>query len=194
MSHIEIERLSTKIARFYALPSPETTKMPEIHKEAIFPRSPEALFHQVNRIADYPQFLPWCSKTEIHHQNEHETEATLHVQKGLLRFSFRTFNRLQKPHWIEMNLVEGPFRSLLGRWEFIALGASEEATKVKFTLSYEFSNLALSMTLNPLMNQLAETFLEAFSTQCEWPKNEQLNEELLHQIDHNLSKIDKILR
>jgi ribosome-associated toxin RatA of RatAB toxin-antitoxin module len=134
--------------------------MPHICKEALVREAPETLFDLVNDIESYPTFLPWCINTEIHHQNERETDATLHIQKGFLRFSFRTFNTLDRPGSIHMKLIEGPFKSLEGEWSFIPL--EEEATKVKFSLCYEFSNRALAMTLSSTMEKLAETFLDAF--------------------------------
>ncbi len=140
--------------------------MAEIIKEAISPHSPETLFNLVANIPSYPQFLPWCPKTEVHNpENPLLTDATIYVQKGFIKFSFRTLNTNKKPDSIEMNLLEGPFRELKGLWEFIPLG--DQACKVKFTLFYIFSNRAFEMTLNPVMQKLADSFLEAFCRQAD---------------------------
>jgi ribosome-associated toxin RatA of RatAB toxin-antitoxin module len=134
--------------------------MPQICKEALVAKPAQKIFDLVNHVRDYPHFLPWCINAEVHHQSETETDATLYVQKGFLRFSFRTLNTLKKPELIEMNLIEGPFKTLKGKWQFVAL--NREATKVMFCLSYEFSNRALAMTLSSTMEKLADTFLDAF--------------------------------
>jgi ribosome-associated toxin RatA of RatAB toxin-antitoxin module len=161
--------------------------MAEIIKEAISPHSPSAMFDLVADIHSYPKFLPWCPKTEIHNPgNPLLTDATIYVQKGFIKFSFRTLNTNKKPDSIEMNLIEGPFRELKGLWEFLPLGAlgdlsgldnldkdknsAPKACKIRFSLSYIFSNRALDMTLNPLMQNLADSFLDAFCREAMKPK------------------------
>ncbi len=167
--------------------------MTEILKEALVSRPAEVLFDLVSDIAAYPHFLPGCPKVEIHHQTETETEATLFVQKGWVKFSFRTRNKNERPGsipledqdagflttsfishreisearhnkvsegYITMELVEGPFRALTGKWTFTPL--NNDACKVSFRLNYEFSQRAFQMTLNPAMEKLAETFVTAF--------------------------------
>lgn len=140
--------------------------MTEILREALVPHPPEKMFNLVADIASYPQYLPGCPKVHIHHQSDTETDATLFVQKGWAKFSFRTLNTNHKPHSIDMRLIEGPFQNLNGKWEFLPLGEKGEASKIRFTLSYAFSNRALNMTLNPAMEKLADTFLEAFCKQA----------------------------
>ena len=137
--------------------------MPQILKEAIVPYPAETMFNLVTDIAAYPEFLPWCSKVVIHSHSETETDATLFVQKGWVKFSFRTRNTNQRPSCTTMELLEGPFQQLNGKWEFFPLGGEKEkGTKIRFSLEYVFANLALNMTFNPVMEKLANTFLEAF--------------------------------
>jgi ribosome-associated toxin RatA of RatAB toxin-antitoxin module len=164
-----------RISRFYPrIPKEQGIKkpiMPEIIKEALVPYSPEAMFSLVTDIESYPLFLPWCPKVQIHehialNENTAQTDATLFVQKGFIKFSFRTKNTNKNRESIEMHLIEGPFQELQGTWEFTPLGDSHDACKIKFSLSYVFSNRALDMTLNPLMQKLADSFLDAFSTRA----------------------------
>ncbi|PKM01470.1 MAG: ubiquinone-binding protein, partial [Gammaproteobacteria bacterium HGW-Gammaproteobacteria-6] len=36
-----------------------------IQRSALLPYPAQALFDMVNDVASYPQFLPWCSATEV---------------------------------------------------------------------------------------------------------------------------------
>lgn len=163
--------------------------MPEIVKEALVPHSREAMFDLVLDIQSYPLFLPWCPKVEIHTQevsteepNTTFTDATLFVQKGFMSFSFRTKNLNKKADFIQMNLIEGPFKELHGTWEFLPLSPEPvdqkklDACKIKFSLSYVFANRALDMTLNPMMQKLADSFLDAF---CQRAREFDFNSSLL---------------
>ena len=61
--------------------------------------------------------------------------ARLDLGLGALRTWFTTENTLAPPHHIDLKLVDGPFRSLTGRWQFHAL--DESACKVTLTLDFE---------------------------------------------------------
>src|SRR5699024_7488750 len=86
--------------------------------------------------------------------------ASLEIAKGGVRHTLTTRNELLMPQAIEMNLVEGPFRNLKGRWHFKALG--ESACKVVLTLEFEFSGSLSRMTFGPIFNQAATTMVDAF--------------------------------
>jgi ribosome-associated toxin RatA of RatAB toxin-antitoxin module len=64
------------------------------------------------------------------------------------------------PEAIEMQLVEGPFRNLSGRWYFKPL--QDNACKVVLTLDFEFSGSLSRMTFGPIFNQAANTMVDAF--------------------------------
>ena len=59
-----------------------------------------------------------------------------------------------------MTLIDGPFKSLHGRWEFIAL--REDACKVQFVLNYEFSNKVLEQMIGPVFQSIANSFVDSF--------------------------------
>jgi len=60
-----------------------------------------------------------------------------------------------------MQLVDGPFRRLHGKWMFIPLG--DEGCKVELKLEFEFSNRLLDMTVGPVFSQIANSLVDAFS-------------------------------
>ncbi|AHI28101.1 type II toxin-antitoxin system RatA family toxin [Marinobacter similis] len=132
----------------------------QIDKTALVMHSAERMFHLVNDVARYPEFLPWCANTEIHEQNADEITASMEIAKGGVRHTLTTRNQLQQPEVIEMNLVDGPFRNLAGRWHFKPL--SDDACKVILTLEFEFTGSLSRMAFGTVFNQAAATMVDAF--------------------------------
>ena len=118
------------------------------------------MFNIVNDVRAYPEFLPWCSSTQIIHEDEHQLEATLHLSKAGLKYSFTTRNQLHPHDRMEIQLVEGPFSKLVGVWTFEAL--SEEACKVSLDLQFEFANKLAGMAMGKVFNQVATTMVDVF--------------------------------
>lgn len=132
----------------------------QIDKSALVMHPAERMFHLVNDVARYPEFLPWCVDTEIHEETGDQIVASMDIAKGGIRHRLTTRNQLLLPDTIEMNLVDGPFRDLSGRWHFRSL--DENACKVILTLEFEFSGSLSRMTFGPVFNQAATTMVDAF--------------------------------
>lgn len=114
----------------------------------------------VEDIAAYPEFLPWCGDAQIVSSTEGVTIAALTIDFHGIRQRFSTENRPDGPEFIRMKLVSGPFRALIGHWQFKALGP--DASKVALRLEYEFSNRVLSAAIGPVFRQITSTLVEAF--------------------------------
>ncbi|WP_372987788.1 type II toxin-antitoxin system RatA family toxin [Marinobacter sp.] len=132
----------------------------QIDKTALVMHSAERMFQLVNDIARYPEFLPWCAGAEVHDRGEEQVTASLEIAKGGIRHRLTTRNQLLMPEAIEMNLVDGPFQNLTGRWHFKAL--DDNACKVILTLEFEFSGSLSRMTFGPVFSQAANTMVDAF--------------------------------
>ncbi|RIA19874.1 ribosome-associated toxin RatA of RatAB toxin-antitoxin module [Ectopseudomonas oleovorans] len=131
-----------------------------IQRSALLPYPAQALFDLVNDVASYPQFLPWCSASQVLEVSEAHMLASLEVAKGSLSQRFVTRNTLLPGQRIEMNLQEGPFSRLHGVWEFKALG--EKACKITLDLSFDYAGPLVRATLGPLFNQATNTMVDAF--------------------------------
>jgi len=131
-----------------------------IQRSALLPYPAQALYDLVNDVASYPQFLPWCSASEILEASEAHMLASLEVAKGGIGQRFVTRNVLLPGQRIEMNLQEGPFTSLNGIWEFKALG--DKACKISLDLTFDYAGPLVRATLGPLFNQAANTMVDAF--------------------------------
>ena len=134
--------------------------MPRVEKSVLIERSAQQMFDLVEDVESYPQFLPWCNQTRVDFRDESKTVATLHVNFHGVKSHFTTENAKKIPLWMDMKLVDGPFRSLLGEWRFKPL--AENACKVEFQLSYEFSSKLFEKIIGPVFNQITNTFVEAF--------------------------------
>ena len=131
-----------------------------IQRSALLPYPAQALFDLVNDVASYPQFLPWCSASEVLDVSATHMRASLAVAKGGMSQRFVTCNTLVPGQSIEMNLEEGPFNQLHGVWVFKAL--NEKACKISLDLSFDYAGPLVRATLGPLFNQAANTLVDAF--------------------------------
>ncbi|MCK7547417.1 type II toxin-antitoxin system RatA family toxin [Marinobacter koreensis] len=132
----------------------------QIDKTALVMHSAERMFELVNDIARYPEFLPWCADAEIVDETGEHITASLEIAKGGIRHRLTTRNQLRMPEVIEMNLVDGPFRNLSGRWHFKPL--DDNACKVILSLEFEFSGSLSRMTFGTVFSQAANTMVDAF--------------------------------
>lgn len=135
--------------------------MKKIVRHAIVPYSPAQMFALVDNIPEYPKFLPWCaSAREICRDNE-EVEASIEIAKGGVRKAFTTKNKLTRDRQIDLDLVDGPFRTLKGHWKFEPLKGGE-ASKVTLDLEFEFSSRILTATVGPVFSGIANSLVDAF--------------------------------
>ncbi|HLD66679.1 MAG TPA: type II toxin-antitoxin system RatA family toxin [Pseudomonas sp.] len=131
-----------------------------IQRSALLPYPAQVLYDLVNDVARYPEFLHWCSKTEVLEVSDSLMRASLGVAKGGLSQRFVTRNTLVYGQSIEMNLEEGPFNQLHGVWVFKALG--DKACKISLDLTFDYAGPLVRATLGPLFNQAANTLVDAF--------------------------------
>jgi len=134
--------------------------MKKLARSAIVEHSAAEMYALVEDIEAYPSFLPWCTAAEVHSRQGDVTEATLTVGVGALSQSFTTRNTNRPGEAIDLKLVKGPFRRFAAHWRFVPL--SEHASRIEFSLEYEFSSRTLGRLLAPLFDGMADTMVDAF--------------------------------
>ncbi len=134
--------------------------MARVEKSVLVAHTPERMFDLVDRVEDYPDFLPWCGGTTLRWRDEVTTVATIHIAYLGVRHSFTTENTKTRPREMRIRLQEGPFSHLEGDWTFVPLG--DDACKVMFRLDYTFSSRALETVLAPVFDHIARTLVDAF--------------------------------
>lgn len=134
--------------------------MARVEKSVLVAHTPERMFDLVDRVEDYPAFLPWCGGTELKTRDEDVTVATIHISYMGIRQSFTTENTKTRPHEMRIKLKDGPFSELKGDWLFFPLG--DDACKIEFRLQYVFSSRVLETLLAPVFSHITNTFVDAF--------------------------------
>ena len=134
--------------------------MPKVSKTVLLPYTAEQMYDLVEKIEDYPQFLPWCGGTIVHNRTDTELEASIIIAFKGLKQTFRTHNTNIRASLMLMEFKDGPFRYLKGVWRFEPLDAA--GVKVYFDLDYEFANKLFAMAIGPVFNVIAQTFIDGF--------------------------------
>ena len=134
--------------------------MIEIRRSALVNYSPAQMFDLVNDIEAYPKRFPWCAGSAIVERGDNVLVARLDLKFAGLRQSFTTRNAVDPPKRLHMSLVDGPFRSLDGVWNFIALG--DAGCKISLALDFDYASRlgggALKLGFQGLANRMVDDF------------------------------------
>lgn len=133
--------------------------MPRLERSALLRYPAPDMYALVSDIEAYPQFLPGCTAAVVEHREGSLLRARLGFRMKGLSDTFATENR-HEPGRIDMRLVDGPFRALLGGWDFLPI--TDRACKVTLQIDVDFGNRLLETTLAPLMDRAALEVMEAF--------------------------------
>lgn len=131
-----------------------------IERQVDVPFSALQMYALVNDIDAYPDFLPWCEKTQILRASGDEVEASITLRKGAIRKSFVTRNHNEPGSRIVVTLVDGPFRHLDGYWQFEDL--PEGGSRVILDMRFEFANRFLERAIGPLFREIVKSLVGAF--------------------------------
>lgn len=139
--------------------------MAEVKKSVLVGFSAAQMYELVDQVEHYPAFLPWCGGVDLIERSESITTATLHIDYHGIKQHFTTSNRKTYPSNMEITLKDGPFKHMEGLWRFIPL--ADDACKIEFQLSYEFSSSLLARIIAPVFSHIANTFVDGFVTRAE---------------------------
>jgi ribosome-associated toxin RatA of RatAB toxin-antitoxin module len=132
----------------------------EIKRSALVTFSPEQMFDLVIDVERYPQFLPWVAGAELHQRSDRDLLASMEMQRSGVRERFTTRNEFDRPAYMTMQLVEGPFRLLQGRWNFSPIGNA--GTRIELEMRFEFANPVVSMLFGKAFEQSCGQLIDAF--------------------------------
>lgn len=131
-----------------------------VDRTALVPFSAQAMFNLVRDVEAYPEFLPWCPATTLQNLSENELEASLKLGFASLNSEFTTRNHFVEPDWMSMELLDGPFSSLEGRWVFDSLG--EEGCEVRLHVEFEFASRINDALLGAAFETICAELIDAF--------------------------------
>jgi ribosome-associated toxin RatA of RatAB toxin-antitoxin module len=132
-----------------------------INKSVLLEYSAEQMFALVDKVEDYPQFLPWCGGVEVN-RDDGSDEVVAKVTMNFHGFqkSFTTRNINARPESITMGMVNGPFTKLDGTWTFKSL--RPDACKIELNLEYSFSGHLLEAIIDPVFGAIAGSLVDSF--------------------------------
>ncbi len=135
--------------------------MTVVQKSALVKFSAQQMFDLVNDIESYPKFLPWCSGSRVIRKEGNIVEGEIQISKAGFNKTFVTRNRIDPGGKIYMSLLEGPFSSLEGVWDFMPL--REDASKISLDLEFEISGALASLAFGSVFNQICNTMVSSFT-------------------------------
>lgn len=151
--------------------------MKHVRKSVLLWYSAPEMYALVTDVEAYPAFLPWCERAELLDRHEDGVTARLHLHYHGVRHAFSTRNVHVPDRSLSMQLVDGPFSVLEGRWVFSPIGtpaaaddhaiAPPSACRIEFELRYAFSSKALELVVSPVFDRIAATFVDAFVQRAE---------------------------
>jgi ribosome-associated toxin RatA of RatAB toxin-antitoxin module len=135
--------------------------MREVHRSALLPYTPAQMYALVTDVKRYPEFLPWCtSSTILADEGDHMT-VKLGLSSGFVRASFTTQNRMVPDRSVAMNLVDGPFDHLEGRWDFTPIG--DAGTRADLNVRFSTQGLVGAIALGPAFEGICNHLVDAFA-------------------------------
>jgi ribosome-associated toxin RatA of RatAB toxin-antitoxin module len=134
--------------------------MTSVERSALVSHPAAVMYGLVTDIEKYPEFLPWCKAARVNTVEGALVQATIEIDFHGIRQQFTTRNRNTPFESVVLDLVEGPFRHLEGRWTFSPLTA--EACKIEFAMRYQFRSTLLERLVGPIFGQIANRMVDAF--------------------------------
>jgi ribosome-associated toxin RatA of RatAB toxin-antitoxin module len=130
--------------------------MREVRRSALVPYSAGQMFALVADVERYPEFLPWLEGARVLTREGEWVTASLAMRQA----SFTTRNRLVESEFLEMQLLDGPFRTLEGRWDFRAIG--EAGSRVELQVRFELKSVITSLVVGPAFERVCNQLVDAF--------------------------------
>ena len=124
------------------------------------PYAAQDMFDLIEQAEHYPSFVPWCTAARILERSDEWVAARLEFSYLKFRFGFATRNPKRRPLWLQVRLVEGPFRHFQGEWTLTPLG--ESGCKVDFALSYEIAEGMFDSLTARAVGAVATAMVDAF--------------------------------
>jgi ribosome-associated toxin RatA of RatAB toxin-antitoxin module len=135
--------------------------MHEVRRHALLPYSAAQMFDLVADVERYPEFLPWCTAATVLARDGEMVTAQLALSRGRASARFTTRNRLVPGERLEMRLLEGPFRELEGRWDFVPIG--ELGSRVDLEMRFETQGSLAGMLLGPVFEGICNQLVDSFA-------------------------------
>ena len=134
--------------------------MKSIHKEEDINIDIETIFNLINDIESYPNYLPWCTKSEVREESANTMIGKIFISKSFINWNFSTKNTIKKNESISLELVDGPFQNLTGKWLFSSI--DQFNTRVSLDIDYKFKSSIIELSIEPIFSSIMNSILKSF--------------------------------
>ncbi|AQS38973.1 oligoketide cyclase/lipid transport protein [Shewanella psychrophila] len=135
--------------------------MPQLSRSVLVRFSAMQMYEIVNDVESYKEFLPGCVGGKVLEFDGETMLASVDVSKAGISKTFTTRNQVIPGKSIQLSLENGPFKHLLGEWRFTEL--TEDACKIDFELSFEFSSSIVELAFGKVFKELMSSMVTAFT-------------------------------
>ena len=131
------------------------------------------MYDLVTAFDQYPKFLPWCERAEVLSNEGDVVIARLNMVFAGVHQAVTTRNHYVPAQSVKLELIDGPFSTFTGLWQFHAVGqggdtvSDTQACRIEFDLDYAFSSKALETVLSPVFGKVADTLVDRFVQRAE---------------------------
>lgn len=134
--------------------------MRTVYRSALVHFSQQQMFDLVYAVDKYHEFLPWCAAGSFIRQEDSMTDAKVDIDYKGFAQSFSTRNLICRHQSISMTLLDGPFKHLIGDWNFSRL--DDCSTKVELSMEFEFKGFLLGKLAGPIFEKIVANMVDAF--------------------------------
>ena len=134
--------------------------MKRIYKEEYINIDVSTIFNLINDIENYPNFLPWCTKTEVETPSNNIVIGKIYISKSFIKWNFSTKNYIDENKSIKLEFVDGPFDALDGKWLFTP--TDDHNTKVSLEINYKFKSKLIEVSIEPIFTTIMNSILQSF--------------------------------
>lgn len=133
--------------------------MPQIKYSVSSSYSAKDLYDLVIDIESYPEFLPWCSAARIISKEKTTIIAELAIRYKVFFSTYVSKVKLVSDNEIQVELVDGPFKSLTNAWKFTE---RDKETYIEFILEFELKSEFLTKLLSENIESYSNTIFNSF--------------------------------
>ena len=134
--------------------------MKRIYKEELINIDVSTIFNLINDIEKYPNYLPWCTKTEVETPSNNIVIGKIYISKSFIKWNFSTKNYIDENKSIKLEFVDGPFDALNGKWLFTP--TDDHNTKVSLEINYKFKSKLIEVSIEPIFTTIMNSILQSF--------------------------------
>lgn len=140
------------------------SRLPKFSTQRRVPYTAQQMFDVVADVEQYPRFLPMCEALTVKSRSETGDAivlvASMSVGYHAIRETFSTRATLKPSDlMILVEYLDGPFKRLENRWQFINL---DRGSEIDFFIDYEFRSPLLAVVMGALFDHAFRKFAEAF--------------------------------